>query len=590
MRVFSQQLANVATFLDGPSRDSMKLTCVAMRAAVLRAARERIAVQDITTEFVEKMADFCYFNLSPGELLQLNRHYKGGEAFPGCTIDPPVVALRGFYSTGGDPWEPALADLIVTLRCADPSKLQLADEQPPTPADGKPVQYKLVVEDDDIAVNEPFDVVSRGDDGSVVLTGTMTAYGVCDNEPWPEEFAVFKVCDDPRVAKVETMVEDVLKGKVAAEGVSWRDLEVSDALAASLNKHIDAVVETEVEDYHPGSKGVVRDIVHPALYAFVRGVSKFVPSDELREVPNPRKLRGTQGRDMWGRRYERSKYQWLPTPFVIDGDGNCKIDGYINNLDRSRHGELYTDLERLFEVFLPHFEGVVGFAHKFAAGQQANAQDDSDDMDDDMDDGMDDFGEPAKPVPRVALTGRTLQVITKIVDYELKEGHVHSGVWHVEGMSHENIIATGVYIAARTPNVEGGTLMFKRPFTRSEARYVESAGDRNRFWMQELEDILRADLVPVGHISTPAGRLLVFPNSHVHKVSDLRAVGGNGKRRIVVFWLVNPETRIVSTREVPPQQGVMSREDALAHRLALMERRKFEKQSRNVRVVELCEH
>jgi len=76
----------------------------------------------------------------------------------------------------------------------------------------------------------------------------------------------------------------------------------------------------------------------------------------------------------------------------------------------------------------------------------------------------------------------------------------------------------------------------------------------------------------------------------VHKVSDLRAVGDNGKRRIVVFWLVDPDWRLVSTKEVPPQQGVMSRKDAKQHRLALMRHRRFHKQSRNVRVIELCEH
>ena len=32
------------------------------------------------------------------------------------------------------------------------------------------------------------------------------------------------------------------------------------------------------------------------------------------------------------------------------------------------------------------------------------------------------------------LCGQKLQVITKIVDYELKPGQSHEGVWHVEGM------------------------------------------------------------------------------------------------------------------------------------------------------------
>ena len=58
----------------------------------------------------------------------------------------------------------------------------------------------------------------------------------------------------------------------------------------------------------------------------------------------------------------------------------------------------------------------------------------------------------------------------------------------------------------------------------------------------------------------------------------------------MVFWLVNPERPIVSTREVRPQQGTMSLADAEKHRLALMKERKLHKQSLNVRAVSLCEH
>jgi hypothetical protein len=31
-------------------------------------------------------------------------------------------------------------------------------------------------------------------------------------------------------------------------------------------------------------------------------------------------------------KYEKSKYQWLPSEFNIDLKGNCKITSYINNL------------------------------------------------------------------------------------------------------------------------------------------------------------------------------------------------------------------------------------------------------------------
>jgi hypothetical protein len=57
-----------------------------------------------------------------------------------------------------------------------------------------------------------------------------------------------------------------------------------------------------------------------------------------------------------------------------------------------------------------------------------------------------------------------------------------------------------------------------------------------------------------------------------------------------VFWRVDPSVTIPSTREVPPQQGVISQTEALAIRLELMEERRRHKQSLNVRAVSLCEH
>ena len=90
----------------------------------------------------------------------------------------------------------------------------------------------------------------------------------------------------------------------------------------------------------------------------------------------------------------------------------------------------------------------------------------------------------------------------------------------------------------------------------------------------------------------------MFPNSHVHKVTKMMNTSASTAastakqiRRIVVFFLVNPEKEIYSTRHVSvPQQGVMSRQQALEHRLQLMHERKHHKQDWNVREIELCEH
>lgn len=70
-----------------------------------------------------------------------------------------------------------------------------------------------------------------------------------------------------------------------------------------------------------------------------------------------------------------------------------------------------------------------------------------------------------------------------------------------------------------------------------------------------------------GRVETPQGRLIVFPNSHVHKVTDMinnlpeAEDASINKQRII---LVNSNKRIISTREVASQkEGPMSHEDAL---------------------------
>ena len=189
------------------------------------------------------------------------------------------------------------------------------------------------------------------------------------------------------------------------------------------------------------------------------------------------------------------------------------------------------------------------------------------------------------------------QVITKIVDYELKPGQSHEGVWHVEGMSHEEIVLTALHVLDRDDCISGGDIMFKRSFFLDEENDIFMSVPQIR--PRTLEHEIECGLVPLGKVETPKGRLIVFPNSHVHKVtkmvneSILENNAGNitSKRRIVVFFIVNPLKRIVSTREVAPQRGSgMSHDEALKHRLELMKERKFYKQDWNVREVELCEH
>ena len=379
------------------------------------------------------------------------------------------------------------------------------------------------------------------------------------------------------------------------EGVAIADGMVPLELHTTLMKQVDTFSsEHQIEDYHPNSNNIVRDIVHPALYSYVRDVSPLVRSTS--EVPPAvfsvaNRPEGSDKQDYWGRQYETSaKYQWLPTYFDIGMDGSCTICDYINNLvPRSMHEDLYTSLAQLFSHALPLLESVYSYCRVV---KEHHLRDHEEEMD-----WSDAPLEAIQEVP-LSLRGQRLQVVTKIVDYEVSPGQSYEGVWHVEGMSHEEIVATAIYFIDRDKDITGGNILFKRAFHRQEANYVFSRIDQAR--PNEVENLIWEGLIPLGQVETKQGRLLVFPNSHVHKVAKLENIGMDSssktkqKRRIIVFFLINPEKRIVSTREVPVQQehakGHMKRSDALEHRLELMKERKYSKQDWNVREIELCEH
>jgi hypothetical protein len=61
----------------------------------------------------------------------------------------------------------------------------------------------------------------------------------------------------------------------------------------------------------------------------------------------------------------------------------------------------------------------------------------------------------------------------------------------------------------------------------------------------------------LGEIVTQENRCIVFPNIYQHRVApfQLKDSSQPGQRKILVFFLVDPSIRILSTANVPPQQS-----------------------------------
>lgn len=364
--------------------------------------------------------------------------------------------------------------------------------------------------------------------------------------------------------EIEKFKQSILDG-AEVENLAWSDNIIPKETLNALNEQIDIMCAAEPEDFHPGSGTVVRDLVHPSLYCFVSGVSNTSISPLSNYSPGLVEKQREKYTDFWGRIYEESEYQWLPAEFTVDDQGKVSINSYINNLDESKYPRIYELIAEIFGRFLPMFESI-------CASLKNNFVDDNESAD----------------LKHIPLRNRKLQVVTKLVEYRVNKEEEFEGVWHVEGMSHENVLATGLCIVKRDTNFMGADIAFKRYLFAEEATDLIHSTVQNA--ARPTEQMDGGDVRPLGTVKTPAGRAMVWPNSHIHKVSKMDSSDGtDATRRILVFWLVNPDTPIASTANVPKQQGKMPLARAKKNRLALMKER-TKKKDRYNREVFLCEH
>ena len=304
-------------------------------------------------------------------------------------------------------------------------------------------------------------------------------------------------------------------------------------------------------DYHPGSNNKVRDLVHPSVYPYVKG-----------KKSKPKKV------DFFKRPYESSKYQWLPSEFKIDSASNCEITSYINNLPPSEN-LMYESIRKLFQKILPEFEKAYSYVNSvkiFDAKENL-------------------YGSDKIQLTKLYLANRKLQVITKIVQVTLGPGESLPGSWHVEGMSHENIIATAS-CTLEQPDGFNVDLFFKRSYYEEEAGYLMM--NTSQYPPDPVYTLYHDRLVPVGKAEIKSGSLVVFPNNFIHKVDMHNSTDAPLTRTILVFWLVNPDEKIKSTKDILQQDYDWGEVEKV--RLELMKERTYYKQTFNQREINLCEH
>ncbi|GMF38779.1 unnamed protein product [Phytophthora lilii] len=256
-------------------------------------------------------------------------------------------------------------------------------------------------------------------------------------------------------------------------------------------------------------------------------------------------------------------YQWIPTDFEVGEGGEAGSDrgnvavrilSYINNLHPEQHADLYESIGSIFGRFVPLFERMLAYRTGLLKS--------SFDVDTISHDSwralprrprLPEFVELPKKAETVNLRGKTLQAIVKIAEIILtpENPEYGGGAWHIEGTPSEKIIGTGIYYFD-CENIQDSRLSFRSQVEEPPYQQSDDAGIAEIYGLFN-EELLVQDF---GSVQTLASRCLVFPNLLQHQVQPFKLDNPSkpGVRKILAFFLVDPDDPIPSTSVIPPQQ------------------------------------
>ncbi|KAJ2119234.1 hypothetical protein IW147_006036 [Coemansia sp. RSA 720] len=405
----------------------------------------------------------------------------------------------------------------------------------------------------------------------------------------------------------------------AVENVWVSDSLVDDDTTLELKRYV-AVLEDVPEkdcDYHPNTNNQVVNLVHPSLFPLVYARSRFlsqpisspaaaVDLSMFGQFPGTFKQWKEDIEKVWKDETGKSifylpsterpifymqsgssksltseKFCWLPTEFRVDDNGAVTIESYINNLHPVKNAAFYPTIARIFSKFVPMLEYVLTDvlfprarrvdpdAYNWFWSNDSEPDYNNSDYDDLYEEWKENrqFAEP-QPDPFVApvrqmtpysLRGRRLQAIFKMSNICLtpEQPEYKGGSWHVEAMTNERIVATGIYYYD-VENITESTLNFRESVEEyfDYEQYDHDGVNRAYGIFEDWYD----DSVPlvqeIGNVQAKNGRCIVFPNIYQHQVSGFKLADPTkpGHRKILAFFFIDPTTRIPSTEIVPPQQ------------------------------------
>ncbi|KAJ3282426.1 hypothetical protein HDU79_009940 [Rhizoclosmatium sp. JEL0117] len=301
--------------------------------------------------------------------------------------------------------------------------------------------------------------------------------------------------------------------------------------------------------------------------------------------------------------------QWLPSVFEVEDD-SVNIYSYINNLNSRKHPELQDTIKSVFEAMIPMFELALGSLRLIDPETRIEASMDINDYQQRQWEwefneyvrhkfGVRDLKDPAMPktiderdftefrrqlevqqrspplkipglpasfeepidsgIYSLSLAGRGVQVIVKMANIHLTPENpvFNGGNWHVEGMDNEAIAAIGIYYYS-TENITTSHLSFRNVCTSDQ--WLLPSFLRHKIF-DEIFDVNKSNdsdqiAQVAGHIEAVQSRCVVFPNHFHHKAGafELEDKTRAGHRKMLAFFLVNPDYQTISTADVGMQQ------------------------------------
>ncbi|KAF2016728.1 hypothetical protein BU24DRAFT_392045 [Aaosphaeria arxii CBS 175.79] len=328
-------------------------------------------------------------------------------------------------------------------------------------------------------------------------------------------------------------------------------------------------------DWHPGSNGMVQNLVDPLMYPLVYdrsrvyqdevvGVADAITSwagkgsviarargylEDQRCGPCDSERREHElliSREAWS-----EVYQGLPSNVAFTEDGSVRFTSYINNLHPNRYGDIYRTVEKLVQASIPMWDQCLllfNSRHLESGPNEYDRKYEREDMN------ISEFAEkmkrykweklrkPVMPEPvsselKVDYMPKEgaglidlfsvggLQVIVKMVSIELtpEKPPFPADEWHIEGTMNECICATSLYYLD-SENITISDHSFRMhvdDLVEYETGYL-NVGYGNHHWLQQVygskfytdESIGSHEFRHqyYGAVETREGRLLAFPN------------------------------------------------------------------------------